>query len=62
MSPKEEAEKLLEENSSYVDPMNFALHLCGEIIYDFKHYVPDEQKLKHWELVKSELERIRNLK
>jgi hypothetical protein len=62
MSPKEEAKHLLSENSSLVDPMNFALHLCDEIIYDFEHYVPDKQKLKHWKLVKVEIENIRNLK
>ena len=62
MSPIEEAEKLLDENSSFEDPMNFAMHLCDEIIYDFKHYVPDQQKLKYWKLVKLELENIRNLK
>ena len=32
------------------------------LIYDFKHYVPDQQKLKHWKLVKVEIENIRNLK
>ena len=62
MTPEEEAIQLLEENKSEKDPMNFALHLCDEIIYDFKHYVPDAKKLKHWKLVRSELEKIRNEK
>jgi len=39
-----------------------SLHLCDELIYDFKHYVPDQQKLKHWKLVKVEIENIRKLK
>ena len=42
--------------------LSHSLHLCVELIYDFKHYVPDQQKLKHCKLVKVEVGNIRNLK
>ena len=32
------------------------------LIYDFKHYVPDQQKFKHCKLVKVDIGNIRNLK
>jgi len=38
------------------------LHFCVKLIYDFKHYVPDQQKFKHCKLVKLDIGNIRNLK
>ena len=56
MSPKEEAKELLNEHGSDKDSLNFILHLCDEIIYDFEHKFKDKEKVQHWKQVILEVE------
>ncbi|SFR35787.1 hypothetical protein SAMN04490243_1045 [Robiginitalea myxolifaciens] len=60
MPPKLEAEKLLKENAAYSDPMNFALHLCSELIREYTKISPEPNKAQYWEEVKKELLKIKN--
>ena len=55
MSPKEEAVQLIKEFGN----LNGALICASEIIYDFKHYTPNKEKLEYWIRVKEELEEMR---
>ena len=59
MSPKEEAEKLLRENSTYEDPMNFALYLCDELIREYTKISPRPKKVRYWKEVRDELIKIK---
>lgn len=57
MTPKEKAEELLKE----FDSLNDAKICANEIIYDYKHYIPDgEEKLAYWKKVREELEKMSN--
>lgn len=59
-SYKDDAEKLINQFSSLDDPINGALHLCDELIWEYTHIDPNKGEVKYWESTKKALEKIRN--
>jgi hypothetical protein len=61
---KNGAEQLINQYRKYDDPINMALHICAELLWEYKHVDlnPNKREIEYWESTKKALEKIRKEK